>query len=115
MERESVDRRRQKRISAMILCEIRIGDRLYEIVRVRDLNETGVKIAFPRALRPGDRLSVRMPGKSDWNLARVVWCAEGFAGLSFAQAIELAGIPGARAQDEVVLATASLDQLRMAG
>lgn len=100
MEQTLADRRKRPRIAAMILCEIRIGNHPPELVRVRDLTETGVKIASPRALLLGDRISVRMPGRADWTLARVAWIGDGVAGLSFARAIELTGVPGARIRDD---------------
>lgn len=75
----------------MILCEIRIGEQPAELVRVRDLNECGVKIATSRNLLLGDRLRVRLPGATDWCLARVVWCSKGTAGLAFSRAIDLPG------------------------
>lgn len=94
MTSESDNRRRRPRISTMILCEIRIGEMPPEIVRVRDLNETGIKIATRRILLLGDRLRVRLPGASDWSLARVAWRAEGLAGLSFSRAIDLPALAG---------------------
>lgn len=92
------ENRRRARISTMILCEIRVGEQLAEIVRVRDLSECGIKIATARILLVGDRLRVRLPGAADWSLARVVWCAKGTAGLAFARAIDLPSIAGNPAQ-----------------
>ena len=96
MSQNTDERRRRPRISTMILCEIRIGELPSEIVRVRDLNECGIKIATPRVLLIGDRLRVRLPGAADWCLARVAWCSKGVAGLSFSRAIDLPRVQGAR-------------------
>lgn len=84
----------------MILCEIRVGEHPPELVRVRDLNEGGVKIATSRVLLLGDRLRVRLPGATEWCMARVAWCAKGTAGLSFARAIDLPGVAGASAAED---------------
>lgn len=84
----------------MILCEVRIGEQPPELVRVRDLNECGLKIATERKLLLGDRLRVRLPGTGEWSLARVAWCARGVAGLSFPRAIDLPGVAGARPLDD---------------
>ena len=83
------ERRRRPRISTMILCEIRIGEQPAELVRIRNINECGIKIATSKPLVIGDRLRVRLPGAADWSLARVVWCDRGTAGLSFARALDL--------------------------
>lgn len=85
----------------MILCEIRIGEHPPELVRVRDLTETGLKIATTRTLLLGDRVRIRMPGKPDWHPARVAWCAKGVAGLNFVRSIELPGVAGARVVEGV--------------
>lgn len=101
MTGEPDDRRRRKRISTMILCEIRVGEQPPEVVRVRDLAETGIKIATGKALLLGDRLRVRLPGVNEWTLARVVWCSKGLAGLSFGRAIDLPGVAGARSREDL--------------
>lgn len=75
----------------MMLCELRVGEQPPELVRIRDLNECGIRIATPRPLLLGDRLRIRLPGAADWCLARVAWCSKGTAGLSFARAIDLPG------------------------
>lgn len=94
------DRRRRPRLSTMILCELRIGELPPQLVRVRDLSECGVKIATDRKLLLGDRVRIKLPGTGDWSLARVAWCAQGVAGLSFSRAIDLPGVAGARALDD---------------
>lgn len=78
----------------MILCELRIGESPAEVVRIRDLNEVGVKIATPRPLLLGDRVRLRLPGSQDWLLARVAWQGNGVAGLAFTRAIDLPRIAG---------------------
>lgn len=95
MTSKPVDRRRRPRLSTMILCEIRIGEQEPELVRVRDMSECGLKVARSAPLTLGDRLRIRLPGASQWCLARVVWCSKGTAGLSFARAIDLPGMVGA--------------------
>lgn len=95
MEQNPQEQRRCKRISTMILCDLSIGNFPPERARVRDLCETGIKIATPRALVLGDRLRVRMPGTANWIMARVAWCAKGVAGLSFIRAIDLPQVVGA--------------------
>ncbi len=88
----------------MILCELSVLGAPVELARVRDLSETGIKIATTRALLLGDRLRVRLPGGSDWVMARVAWCAAGIAGLAFVRAIDLPQISGAsRHRDEAAL------------
>lgn len=89
-----LERRRRPRISTMILCELRIGESPAEVVRIRDLNEVGVKIATPRPLLLGDRVRLRLPGSQDWLLARVAWQGNGVAGLAFTRAIDLPRIAG---------------------
>lgn len=84
----------------MILCEIRVGEQPAELVRVRDLNECGIKIATSKILLLGDHLRVRLPGASAWCLARVAWCSKGTAGLSFARAVDLPGVVTARPSEE---------------
>jgi hypothetical protein len=100
MSDNSDERRRRPRISTMILCEIRIGNQPPELVRVRDLNECGVKIATNRPLMLRDRLRVRLPGTEDWCLARVAWCTKGTAGLAFARAVDLPSVVGVRAAQD---------------
>lgn len=95
------DRRRRARVSTMILCEIRVGEQPPELVRIRDLTEGGIRIATKKALLLGDRLRVRLPGRTDWCLARVAWCDKGIAGLAFARAVELPGAAGALAAGEL--------------
>lgn len=114
MSPETDNRRRRPRISTMILCEIRVGEQPPELVRVRDLNECGMKIATPKVLLLGDRLRVRLPGANDWSLARVVWCARGVAGLAFARAVDLPMVVGARATERLGWSRASQPE-RLAG
>lgn len=99
----------------MIVCELRIGERAPEPVRVRDLTECGVKIAARTPLVPGDRVRVRLPGSVDWTLARVVWCARGVAGLAFVRAIDLPRIAGARRPDEFPSEAGHVRKQRIAG
>jgi hypothetical protein len=87
----------------MVLCEIRVGEHPAELVRVRDLSECGIKIATNRTLLLGDRLRVRLPGATDWCLARVAWAANGTAGLAFSRAVDLPGVVGARPGHDVRL------------
>lgn len=108
------DRRRRPRLSTMLLCEIRIGEQAPELVRVRDLNECGLKIATGRILLLGDRLRVRLPGATDWCLARVAWCSKGTAGLAFSRAIELPGVVGARTAEDTRPPLGLLRQERIA-
>lgn len=93
------DNRRRPRISTMILCELNLGDNTFELARVRDLSECGIKIATPRVLLVGDRIHVRLPGASAWVMARVVWCGKGVAGLAFVRAIDLPQVSGAKPRD----------------
>lgn len=88
------EKRRCRRISTMILCDLRIGNAPPELARVRDLCETGMKIATGRRLMLGDRLGIRLPGTTGWVMARVAWCTKGFAGLSFIRAIDLPQVAG---------------------
>jgi hypothetical protein len=109
------DKRRRPRISTMILCEIRVGEQPPELVRVRDLNEGGAKIATSKTLLLGDRLRVRLPGMADWSLARVVWCSKGIAGLAFTRAVELPGVAGARVVADPRWPSQPLANARIAG
>ena len=95
MDQDS-DNRRRPRISTMILCELNLGENSVELARVRDLSEHGIKIATNRILLVGDRIHVRLPGASNWVMARVVWCEKGVAGLSFVRAIDLPQVSGAQ-------------------
>jgi len=100
MPPRSEERRRRPRIATMILCEIRIGEQPAELVRVRDMNECGVKIATRKPLLVGDRVRVRMTGTTDWCLARVVWGTSGVAGLAFSRAIDLPPAADARGRPD---------------
>ena len=80
----------------MILCEIRQGMGSAHLVRIRDLSECGVRIATTFDLGPEERLWVRLPGATDWTIARVAWQAKGTAGLSFVRSLELPEMAGAR-------------------
>jgi hypothetical protein len=90
------ERRRRQRLSTMILCEIRLGMGPAHLVRIRDLSESGIKVATPLFLAVDERVWVRLPGASDWAIARVAWRAKGTAGLSFLRAVDVPEIAGAR-------------------
>jgi hypothetical protein len=92
MDTHPADKRRRPRISTMILAEIRIGAGEPELARVRDLSESGVRIAAKLQLKAGQHLRIRLPGAREWTLARVAWVEGGVAGLSFLRAIDLPGL-----------------------
>lgn len=73
----------------MILCELRVRAGAPELVRIRDLSERGLKIATGIPLIVGDHVRVRLPGSTEWALARVAWRAPATAGLAFLWAIDI--------------------------
>ena len=99
----------------MILCELRVGELPPEHARVRDLSECGVKIATPRTLSMGERLRIRLPGTSDWTLARVAWCGGGLAGLAFLRAIDIPRVNGAHPRREASEAECKREGSRAGG
>lgn len=114
MSSDPENRRRRPRISTMMLCEMRVGEQPAEVVRIRDLSECGIKIATPKPLLLGDRLRVRLPGSTDWLLARVAWCSRGTAGLAFTRAIDLPGVVDARSRAATPLPSRQLYRERIA-
>ena len=80
------ERRVRSRISAMILCEIRLDGGEPELVRIRDFSDTGLKIATGIPLSQGQVLKLRLPGAPVWSTARVAWRAGKIAGLRFLHA-----------------------------
>ena len=97
MESLSTDRRRRPRISTMILCEVRVGAKPPQLVRIRDLSECGIRIATALKLLPGEHVRVRLPGAGDWVMARVAWRTPSIAGLAFLRAIDLPQIANSQA------------------
>lgn len=100
MQKDLQDRRSRTRISTMSLCELGFEEGVIEFARVRDMTESGIKIASARPICLGDRIRVRLSGSTDWVVARVAWRSEGVAGLSFARPVRLPQVSGAKAEVE---------------
>lgn len=98
----------------MILCELRTGAKPPELVRIRDLSECGIRIATALPLLQGEHVRVRLPGASDWIMARVAWRTPLIAGLAFLRAIDLAQIADTRPSLKITAGRAA-ERQRLAG
>lgn len=78
----------------MILCECADSGGKARLVRIRDLSECGLKIAIPDPVPVGTFLRIRLPRDPRWLAARVVWWANGTAGIAFMRAVDLPEVPG---------------------
>lgn len=82
----------------MIVAEVRHARPGSFHARIRDISDSGVRLATREVLLVGTRVAIKLP-RIGWIEARVAWQRQGLMGLAFREEIDttvtFAGMPGA--------------------